>query len=80
MKQLILAALAVVAVAGCASYRGGAEESYGSRVSGVESPPEPTPSPTFRPGMNPQNPRDPQFVTPFASPARPVQPPSSLTF
>lgn len=82
MKQLILARVAVMAIAaaGCASYQGGAEESYSSSVGGAESHPEPMGSPAFRPGMNSQNPRDLHFTRPFATAGPPVQPPPSLTF
>ena len=63
MKRLILIVCAVITLAGCASYRGGtAQEEYGTQKGGQVYP-EPMASPTFRPGMNPQDLRDSQFPT-----------------
>ena len=47
--------------AGCSSDRGGAVDQYSSSVNGAEAYPQPAGSPSQRPGMNPQDPRDPQF-------------------
>ena len=80
MKQLILVALLALPVAGCASYQGGSAESYSTGTGAAESRPEPAASPTFRPGMNPNDPRDPHFVTPFANPTPPIEPAPSRTF
>jgi hypothetical protein len=67
----ILMTLACLVTAGCATNQGGSyeepETGYGEGVS-----PEPAGSPTFRPGMNPQDIRDPNALT------RP-EPPSSRT-
>ena len=80
MKHLILLILLVVPLAGCASYHGSADEAYTTGTDGAESPPEPATSPSFRPGMNPRDPRDPHFVTPFKNPTTQVEPPPTTTF
>lgn len=49
--------------AGCSSDRGGSVDQYGSSVNGAEAYPQPAGSPSQRPGINPQDPRDPQFGT-----------------
>ena len=77
MKQLVLIALFLLPFAGCATHQGGAEESYTTSTGGAQSYPEPSASPTFRPGMNPNDPRDPHFVEPSTPP---VEPPPSTTF
>jgi hypothetical protein len=66
MKPLILLVCAVIPVAGCASNKGGTAEEppqYGPQSSVGEANPEPMSSPTFRPGLNPEDPRDSQFMT-----------------
>lgn len=79
MKHMLLIGVLALPLAGCASYQGGADESYSTSTGRAESQPEPAASPTFRPGMNRNDPRDPQFVAPFAQP-EPVEPPPSTTF
>ncbi len=59
---LLLAAVAGLIIAGCASYQGGAAEKYDNGYGAAVSP-GPTASPTFRPGMNPRDPRDPNALT-----------------
>ncbi len=70
---LLMGGLAL-ALSGCASYQGGTSDEYNatSGNSVGEVYPEPAGSPTFRPGMNPEDPRDPHFTTrpqPQASPS-----------
>src|SRR5262249_49628273 len=61
----LIGALVVWALSGCASYQGGTADDYMA----------PRSSPTFRPGMNPNDPRDPTGLTrplpPNTSPAPP---------
>lgn len=66
---------ALLLLAGCSSYQGGTPDTYQSTTGSGSSPgqtyPQPTASPTFRPGMNPDDPRDPHFNTrpqPWQSP------------
>jgi hypothetical protein len=63
--RLLLLGLAGVSLAGCASYQGGSDEHYHY---GTGTSAGPTASPTFRPGMNPRDIRDPNALT---SPAPP---------
>lgn len=70
MKIRYLAALACagLTVTGCASNRGGTYESNDSAyqtwdTSTWPNNPDGQSSPTFRPGMNREDPRDPQFLT-----------------
>jgi uncharacterized lipoprotein len=59
---LALASFVALAAAGCASdrgYRGGTSDSF-DRDYGTAGP---TASPTFRPGMNPRDIRDPNALT-----------------
>ena len=66
MKTLILIVCAVVPLAGCASYQGGSTEKqqeFGTGSDVGEAYPEPRSSPSFRPGMNPEDVRDPHFIT-----------------
>jgi hypothetical protein len=62
---------------GCASYPRGAAVDESETMRGtVPSHPWPAASPTFRPGMNPYDPRDPHFSTrPLPGGASPSNPP-----
>jgi hypothetical protein len=65
LKNVLLIMGAALALAGCASYQGGTAEDFNTTTgySEQEVPiTEPTPSPTFRPGMNPEDPRDPHYT------------------
>jgi hypothetical protein len=66
MKWMILLACAVVPLAGCASNKGGTngeQPDYGAQSNiGGQAHPEPRSSPTFRPGLNPEDPRSSQFT------------------
>jgi hypothetical protein len=48
---------------GCATNRGGKSDQFDATANGAQAYPEPAASPTERPGMNPRDPRDPQFTT-----------------
>lgn len=69
MKIRYVAALACagLTVAGCASNRGGTYESsdsaYQTWDTSMPNTPDRQSSPTFRPGMDREDPRDPQFLT-----------------
>jgi hypothetical protein len=78
-KQMILIICAALPLAGCATYEGGTAEETGTAGtlgSGAgEAHPEPAASPTFRPGMNPSDPRDPHFtIRPQPAPAAETTP------
>jgi hypothetical protein len=61
--MLMLGAL-VSLFAGCAGTQSGnAEVPKSTAVMLGQANPQPAGSPTFRPGMNPQDPRDPHFTT-----------------
>lgn len=64
MKRLaVIAGISIAAIgmlAGCATNRGATSDDYES-VNTAEAHPQPAGSPTQRPGMNPQDPRDAQF-------------------
>ncbi len=75
-KLFLLASALVLGLTGCASYQGGTTDPYDTAGSGAtsldQSNPEPAGSPTFRPGLNPNDPRDSHFSTrpdPQASPS-----------
>ncbi len=75
IRYFALIALAALPLVGCSSSRtenaGGTSDPYGIGTSTAEGNPQPSASPTFRPGMNPQDPRDPHFITrpqPFQQP------------
>ena len=57
----------------CSTYRGGTGDQYNMITNHAESYPEPAGSPTFRPGLNPEDPRDAHFTT-RPQPAEPPQP------
>jgi len=62
MKQLMVALCAALGLAGCATYQGGTGDEYTTtRATGMSS--GPVASPTFRPGMNPKDIRDPNALT-----------------
>lgn len=73
--DLVLAMSTAILLAGCSStsYQGGTAEQFNVTTNSAEAYPEPAASPTFRPGMNPQDPRDSQFET-RPRPAEPPQP------
>ncbi len=75
-KLFLLTSLFALVLSGCASYQGGTSDQYDTTVNSGDSlgqsNPEPAASPTFRPGINPNDPRDPHFTTrpePQASPS-----------
>jgi hypothetical protein len=61
LKYFLLIAGAVLPVAGCASHQGATHDEY-QTDSYTPVNPVPTASPSFRPGMNPDDPRDPHFT------------------
>ncbi len=74
VKLMLTTASLALLLSGCASYQGGTSDEYdtSSGNSAGEANPAPAASPTFRPGMNPEDPRDPHFTTrpqPQASPS-----------
>jgi len=67
-KSFYLCAATVFLLSACAhdSYdhnSGGTSDTYSTGMSAGQSNPQPAASPTFRPGMNPDDPRDPHFTT-----------------
>jgi hypothetical protein len=75
-KRMILIMCAALPLAGCASHQGATEEQPSALTGGAQSNPQPAGSPTFRPGMNPNDPRDPHFTTrPGAQPLTPTEVP-----
>jgi hypothetical protein len=67
-------------LAGCSTYKGGTTDDYSTGIGSTERtpiPPVPTATPSFRPGMNREDPRD-QFFK--QSDPDPVTPPPSNTF
>jgi hypothetical protein len=74
---LIGSGCAVLAVCGCKSNHGGTVERYDETTGWeVRQPSGPLPSPTFRPGMTPQDIRDPnRYVYPRTEPRPEPQPP-----
>ena len=66
MKCFALLVCAALPLVGCASYRGGTsekEEEYSTQSDLGEVRPAPMASPSFRPGINPEDVRDPHFPT-----------------
>ncbi len=63
MSFLSLVAGLGLALTGCASYQGGTADQSGRMTGGEEVHPQPTASPSFRPGMNPEDVRDPHYTT-----------------
>jgi len=64
MMLLMVFSLLVVALgSGCSTERGGTSDEFNTISNNGEAHPQPAGSPTQRPGMNPQDPRDPQFNT-----------------
>lgn len=47
----------------CSTNRGGTSAYYNQSIGSGEGHPVPTASPSQRPGMTPEDPRDPQFIT-----------------
>ena len=62
IRSILLLASLALPLFGCASYQGGTGEEYNTSMDRGQSYPEPAGSPTFRPGMNPEDPRDPHFT------------------
>jgi hypothetical protein len=75
MKPVILFPILLAAslFAGCATNRGGSNDQYTEGTNTVEGNPQPSASPSFRPGMNPEDPRDPQFLN-RPQPDQPTKP------
>ncbi len=69
---MLLMISAMLPLAGCSTNRGGTSDSYSASYGRSEVQPEPA-SPSFRPGMNPEDPRDPHFTT-RPEPNQPPQP------
>lgn len=61
LKYIFLIGSAVLPLAGCASHQGGTSDEYQTDTYAPVNP-VPMASPTFRPGMNPDDPRDPHFT------------------
>jgi hypothetical protein len=77
IKRVLMVGALSLPLAGCATYQGSPPEDYSIDTGYGRAEPYPSPaaSPTFRPGMNQQDPRDAHFTiqpTP-ASPAPTVQ-------
>ena len=47
----------------CSTNRGGTSAYYDDSLGGTQAHPAPAASPSERPGMTPEDPRDPQFIT-----------------
>ncbi len=64
MAQGFFILVTALSLAGCSSYQGGAGEQTNTMTGGAagEGNPQPANSPTFRPGMNPEDPRDSHFT------------------
>ena len=65
---ILLAILLITLFAGCASNRGGSADQFDTTAST-----EPAASPSFRPGMNSEDPRDAQFGN-RPEPGQPTKP------
>lgn len=65
-RYLLLFVPIALLLAGCASHRGGTSDEYqtgtGTSYAPTDVNPGPAASPSFRPGMNPDDPRDPHFT------------------
>jgi hypothetical protein len=68
---MALAVSLVLVLAGCATHQGGAIDEYGTSANTINGNPG---SPTFRPGMNPNDIRDPNALTQPHEPS-PTSPP-----
>ncbi len=73
LTALVLATATVILFAGCSTNRGGTTDEFNTITNSAEGNPEPAGSPTMRPGLNPRDPRDPQFLT-RPQPEQPPQP------
>ena len=60
LQSLLLITGAILPLAGCASHQGGTYDEYQTDTR-VSVNPGPIASPSMRPGMNPDDPRDPHF-------------------
>ena len=60
LRALLLVTAVVLPLSGCASRQGGTYDEYQTST-GASIEPGPVASPSFRPGMNPDDPRDPHF-------------------
>jgi hypothetical protein len=61
LKSLLCIIGAILTLAGCASNQGGTYDEYQTGT-GASVNPGPVASPSMRPGMNPDDPRDPHFT------------------
>ncbi len=62
MKRLILIACVALPLAGCSTYQGGTPEQANVVNGAGEGSPAPANSPSFRPGLNREDPRSSQFI------------------
>ena len=62
-KTFALIVFVAALVVGCASYEGASRDEYGSSTNQTQVYPQAAASPTFRPGINPYDPRDAHFTT-----------------
>ncbi len=62
MRRMLLLVCAVLPLAGCASYQGGTSEPPNTISDAGEGNPAPANSPSFRPGLNREDPRSSQFI------------------
>jgi hypothetical protein len=76
-KRLLLILSMGMPLAGCSTYKGGTMDDYSTGTAASEAHPVPTATPSFRPGMNPDDPRD-QFFKPRDPDT--VTPPPSNTY
>ncbi len=75
MRRILSLTGALVLLAGCSTYTGGTGSEYTTSNGIGEGNPSPAASPTFRPGMNPEDVRDPHFTTrPEATQSQPPPP------
>ncbi len=65
-RYLLLLVFPALLLAGCASNQGGTSDEYQTGFGNSNPPadvsPGPAATPSFRPGMNPDDPRDPHFT------------------
>ncbi len=66
IRTLLFLGVLALPLVGCSSYntnQGATTDEYNATSSAGESNPQPAASPTFRPGMNTEDPRDSHFTT-----------------
>jgi hypothetical protein len=83
LRHLFWIAAAILPLTGCASYRGGTSDTTDTTSAPMNDSdrrpdlyPEPAGSPTFRPGANPDDIRDPNYFNHPRPPALGPQPPA----